>query len=131
MRLRLLWTANPPRSPFEWTPETVSHARLALQVVADLEAFIDQEPMPGKVTASWGGVEAQTGHGWRDIEEVVADWQEPELGTRAVLGSEAAVETAREVASAYLRYLVDEQIVTSGRVGLVNRYIDDRTPRSG
>jgi len=129
VQLRLHWTPNPPREPFEWTPTTVAHARLALHVIADLEAFIDVEPMVGKIVASWGGVEATGRGGWADVEDVVPDWREPDLGVPLVLASEKAESVAREVASAYVRYLADQGVITAGRVGLANRFIDSRTPR--
>ena len=128
MKLRLHWTPNPPREPFEWEPGTVAQARLALHVITELEAFIDAEPMPGTITASWGEVEATSRHGWTDVEEVVADWHEPDLGRRLVLTSEKAQEVAREVATAYVGYLADQGVIHSGKVGLVARFVEGHVP---
>lgn len=129
MKLRLHWTPNPPREPYTWEPPTVAQARLALHVINELESFIDAEPMPGKITASWGGVEATTRHGWVDVEDAVADWHEPDLGQPLVLGSEKAQQIGRDVASAYVRYLADQGIISSGRVGLVARFVEAHLPR--
>ena len=129
MKLRLHWTPNPPREPFEWTPPTVAQARLALHVINELESFIDGEPIAGKVTASWGGVEATTDHGWVDVEEAVPDWHEPDLGRRLVLDSEKAEQIAREVGGAYATYLDDQGVISGGRSGLVTRFVEAHTPR--
>lgn len=128
MKLRLHWTPNPPREPFVWTPGTVAQARLALHVISELEAFIDAEPMPGKIHASWGEVEATSRNGWADVEDVVPDWHEPDLGQRLVLTSDKALEVARDVATEYVHYLADQGIITSGRVGLVTRFVDGHLP---
>jgi hypothetical protein len=128
MKLRLHWTPNPPREAFEWQPGTVAQARLALHVITELEAFIDAEPMSGKIHASWGEVEATSRHGWEDIEEVVPDWHEPDLGRPLALTSEKAQEVARDVATAYVHYLADQGIISSGRVGLVARFVEGHVP---
>lgn len=128
MKLRLLWTPNPPRDPFEWHPPTVAQARLALHVINEIETFIDAEPIAGKVTASWGDVEATTKHGWVDVEDVVPDWHEPDLGRRLVLDSEKAEAVAREVTSAYVGYLADQGIIRGGRAGLATRFVEAHLP---
>jgi hypothetical protein len=128
MKLRLHWTPNPPREAFVWNPGTVAQARLALHVINELEAFIDAEPMPGKIVASWGEVEATSRNGWEDVEDVVPDWHEPDLGQRLVLTSDKALEVARDVATEYVHYLADQGIITSGRVGLVTRFVDGHVP---
>ena len=129
MKLRLHWTPNPPRTPFEWRPHTVAQARLALHVISELEEFMDTQPMTGKVTASWGGVEASTREGWADVEDVVPDWHDPDLGHHLEIDSDKAEEIAREVSSAYVRYLADEGIVTAGRVGLASRFVESHLRR--
>ena len=130
MKLRLRWTPNPPREPFEWRPGTVAQARLALHVINELETFIDAEPIPGKITASWGEVEATTRDGWVEVDDVVPDWHEPDLGRPLLLTSEKAQEIARDVAGAYVHYLDEQQVIVhSGTLGLVARFVEGHVPR--